>query len=246
MVVILIVITTSASSQESSQNNDPWHSLFDGKSLEGWEVKCIEKDRDKTFWTVEGGTILCNSMGSADHNYIWLLSEKEYGDFELRLKYQVSRKQTGNSGVQVRSRYYDHDEVEEGAVGWLDGPQVDIEPHIPWRTGLIYDETRETKRWINPSLKNWEISEGDIELHQVVHYFEDEEPGWNEMTIICTGMKIKTIVNSIVVSDYDGSGVLDDRIHTKQKVGTNGHIALQLHKNSQNLMRFKEIEIRPL
>ncbi len=246
MVVILVVMATSASSQESSQYNDPWYSLFDGKSLEGWEVKCIEKDLDKTFWTVESGTILCNSMGSADHNYIWLLSEKEYGDFELRLKYQVSRKQTGNSGVQVRSRYYDNDEVEEGAVGWLDGPQVDIEPNTPWRTGLIYDETRETKRWINPSLKNWEISEGDIELHQVVHYFEDEEPGWNEMTIICKGMKIKTIVNSIVVSDYDGSGVLDDRIHKTLNVGTSGHIALQLHKNSENLMRFKEIEIRPL
>jgi len=246
MVVFLALFAVNSEAQEPALHNDKWQSLFNGENLDGWEVKCLQKDRDNTFWSVDNGTILCNSMGSVDHNYIWLQSEGEFGDFELRLKFQVSRENLGNSGVQVRSRYDENDEVEQGAVGWLDGPQVDIEPHTPWRTGLIYDETRETKRWIHPSLTNWEISEEDIVPHKVIFYFEDEEPGWNEMTIICKGMKIKTIVNNMVVSDYDGSGVLDDAIHKKQKVGIRGHIALQLHKNSQNLMRFIEIEIKPL
>lgn len=64
------------------------------------------------------------------------------------------------------------------------------------------------------------------------------------MTIICNGMRIKTIVNNVIVSDYIGTGVLDDENHKRHNVGIKGHIALQLHKESQNLMRFKNIEIR--
>ena len=65
------------------------------------------------------------------------------------------------------------------------------------------------------------------------------------MTIICKGNKIKTIVNNVLVSDYDGTGILDDKAHTKYNVGKKGHIAFQLHRKSQNFIRFKDIMIRP-
>jgi hypothetical protein len=39
-----------------------WTSLFDGKSLAGWSVRCVEADREKTFWSVEDGSIVCDSM----------------------------------------------------------------------------------------------------------------------------------------------------------------------------------------
>ena len=183
--LVLIVCTYSCCSKE---NNDGFVSLFDGESLNGWEVKCIEKDRGNEFWTVDKGTILCNSLDSDTHHYIWLQTREEYGDFELRLKFQASREHKGNSGVQVRSRYYENDEVDEGIPGWLDGPQVDIEPTNPWRNGLIYDETRVVQHWIHPVLPSWDITPDDFPLDKVVHYFEDEGPGWNEMTIICDGM----------------------------------------------------------
>ena len=48
------------------------------------------------------------------------------------------------------------------------------------------------------------------------------------------------------VSDYDGTGVLNDKIHKKYNVGKKGHIALQLHRQSQNFIRFKDIKIRPI
>lgn len=229
---------------EKFSKDHSWETLFDGSTLNGWEVKCVEKDKSKQFWTVGQGSIICSSMGSTDHNYIWLQSKREFGDFEFRLKFQASRDQKGNSGVQVRSRYDENAEVEKGVVGWLDGPQIDIEPNNPWRNGFIYDETRDTKRWINPSLPNWEISKEKYAPKKFIHYFDDEVPEWNDMTIICNGNHIKTIVNNVVVSDYDGTGVLDDESHEKYRVGLNGHIALQLHKNSENLMRFKDIEIR--
>lgn len=231
---------------EKFSANHSWRSLFDGESLEEWEVKCIEKDKNNKFWTVNEGSILCNSMGSKDHNYIWLQNKEEFSDFELRLKFQASRIQLGNAGVQVRSRYDAHAEVEEGVIGWLDGPQVDIDPNNPWRNGFIYDETRETRRWIHPSLPDWVISESKHAPEKVNFYWEDEESAWNDISIICRGTRIITVVNNIVVSDYDGKGVLDDEAHKKYGVGTQGRIALQLHKNSQNHIRFKDIEIRPL
>ncbi len=226
-----------------------WKSLFNGETLEGWSVRCIQKDRDKDFWSVENGTLLANSMGSTRHDYMWLQSDGEYADFELRLKFQPCRESPGNAGVQIRSRYDEHAMIEvqgEPAFGWLDGPQVDINPPGPWRTGLIYDETRGHQRWISPSLKNWEIDSATYAPPKVVQYYPDEGPGWNDLAIICKGAHIKTIVNNILVSDYDGSRVLDDEAHQKYKVGMDGHIVLQIHRNDQTNIRFKDIEIREL
>ena len=175
---------------------------------------------------------------------MWLQTEEEFDNFELRLKYQVSRKNLGNSGVQFRSRYDENAIVENASKGWLDGPQVDINPSGPWRTGLIYDETREEKRWINPSLPDWNIKEEEHAPQRVIQYFDDEGIGWNDLTIICIGMNIKTVVNNVVVSQFDGTGVLDNENHKRHNVGSKGHIALQLHKESQNYLRFKDIEIR--
>lgn len=222
-----------------------WKKLFNGDNLEGWNVKCKEKDQNNTFWTVNDGSIFCNSMGSRDHDYIWLLSEEEYGDFELRLKFKVSRENLGNSGIQVRSRY-DELAIIEGEPGWLDGPQVDIDPGNPWRIGLIYDETRTSKRWIHPSLPDWKIDKETHAPERVIFYWEDEGTGWNDMTIICKGTTIQTLVNNVLISDFNGEGLLDDENHRKYKVGMKGHIGLQLHKNSENKIWFKDIEIREL
>lgn len=102
------------------------------------------------------------------------------------------------------------------------------------------------KRWINPSLPDWKVDKETHAPAKVIFYYEDEETGWNDMTIICHGTHIKTIVNGQVVSDYNGKGVLDDKAHEQYDVGMCGHIALQLHKNSENKIWFKDVEIREI
>ncbi|WP_083634340.1 Kelch repeat-containing protein [Saccharicrinis aurantiacus] len=226
--------------------NHSWKSLFNGHNLDGWSVKCIDADKSKNFWMVKDGILESNSLGTEDHHYIWLQNDEIFGDFELRLKFQASKLNKGNSGVQIRSRYSEKDIVENDVKGWLDGPQVDIDPNNPWRNGFIYNETRSAKRWIYPDLPDWKISKEEYAPKRVIHYFEGDETGWNDMTIICKGTRIKTIVNNIVVADYDGAATLKDKGHKKLKVGLEGYIALQIHKNSQNNIRFKNIEIREL
>ncbi len=220
--------------QEGVVDEGEWTSLFDGKTLDGWHIKALEADRDKPFWSVSDGAIFCDSMEDADHNYVWLMTDHEYADFELRLKIRSYGESSGNSGVQVRSRYDDE-------AGWLDGPQVDIHPPDGWRSGLIYDETRGTRRWIEPSL-----SGSGIEPSQGPQNWEWIRDGWNDVYIRCQGTRIQTVINGYVIADYDGAGLLDDAEHRTYNVGLKGHIALQLHIGCQLRMAFKDIYIREI
>ena len=221
---------------------DEWTSLFNGKDLAGWHVECQPQDQDKTFWTVEDGAIQCNTAGDRKHNYMWLMSDREFGDFELRLKFQAYSDSPGNSGIQFRSRY---DRTARG--GWLNGPQVDIHPpkSMSWRTGLIYDETSGENRWVFPSLRDSGMPKEHAPQEHVFKYLEDGD-GWNDLTLTCQGMRVKTIVNGIVRADWDGAGVLDNEKHTKHNVGRSGHFALQLHSGDDLRIRFKDIRIKEM
>jgi hypothetical protein len=241
----LSLITTAALAMSyglaAESKPGEWLPLFNGKDLSGWTIACQPPDQGKTIWKVDQGAILCDSIGHKDHNYIWLMTEKEFGDFELRLKFQAYRASPGNSGLQFRSRF---DASANG--GYLDGPQVDIHPpaEMSWRTGLIYDETREERRWISPSLKDWQMDPKFKPEHYIFKYAEDND-GWNELVLICRGMQIKTILNGVIRTDWDATGVLDNATHVKHKVGRTGHFALQLHSGDELRIRFKDIQVRP-
>jgi len=213
-----------------------WVSLFDGKTLAGWHVAAKPEDREKGFWKVQDGAITCDSRGRKDHDYVWLMSDKEYGDFELKLKVRGFRDSTGNSGVQVRSRY-------DETIYRLDGPQADVHPPGPWRTGLIYDETRETKRWIYPSLPNAKIDDSHAPKGWKWKY-ADEGNGWNDLYIKCQGLRILTKLNGVTMADYDGTGILNDSAHQTHNVGIVGFLALQLHNHDELLIQYKEILIK--
>ena len=216
---------------------DTWTPLFNGNTLDGWHVACQDADQEKVFWRVDDGTILCDTAGDSNHDYVWLMSDRTFADFELEMDIQVYRDVTGNSGVQVRSRY-DYD------AGWLDGPQIDVDPRAGWRTGLIYDETRETRRWICPSLVNWKI-DSSAAAPGWTWYYADEQDAWNSLRIRCRGTRIQTWVNGTPISDFDGTGVLDDSDHQQHAVGLDGHIALQLHKNDDLRIRYRRIRVCP-
>jgi hypothetical protein len=222
---------------------EEWIHLFNGKDLDGWRVESTPKDRDKVFWKVVDGAIECDSLGRPDHDYVWLVNEREFSDFELEVRFQAFRESPGNTGIQVRSRFDGSPDAVSG--GWMDGPQVDIHPPDPWRTGLIYDETREERRWIYPSLPDWNI-ERALGPDRVVFFFADQEPGWNELRIICKGHRIQTYLNGLQVADFDGSGILDNEAHLRHRVGLSGHIALQLHSGDDLKVRFRDLRLRPL
>ena len=213
--------------------------LFNGTTLAGWKVHCKAADRPKGYWRVEAGCIVADAMTDANHDYVWLVTEREFGDFELRLKFQVFRDSPGNSGVQIRSRY-------EEAAGWLDGPQLDLHPPAPWRTGMIYDETRGVQKWIAPSVSKVTDVTPAMAVTNLVLYYSDQLPAWNEFEITARGTRVRAVLNGVVVQEWDGAGVLDDATHRARNVGMHGHIALQIHRGDRLKIRFKDITIREL
>ena len=222
--VVLAPMCASAAEEEG------FKPLFDGKTLDGWTVNCLPKDREfaKEAWTVEGGTLLADTVGHKGHFYILLATEKQYGDFVLRLRFQVPRGVTGNSGIQIRSRY-------NPQTGWMEGPQIDINPPDPKLTGKLWNEGPGEHRWLsNEPVENLKF------------FYADEGDGWNDLEISARGMRIRSVLNGVTVVDYDGSGVLDDALHKQHGVGTRGVIGLQIHSFHELKLRFKDIRIKEL
>jgi hypothetical protein len=91
-------------------------------------------------------------------------------------------------------------------------------------------------QWVNQAMANPDL----------VFYYADEGPGWNTLEIAAVGTRITALLNGILVTNYDGAGVLDDTIHRAHDVGLTGHIALQIHKGDQLRIRFRDIAIAEL
>lgn len=83
--------------------------LFNGKNLNGWDIKGTEK------WYVDNGDLVCES--GPDKAYGYLATEKFYKNFDLTLEFK--QESNGNSGVFFRSTF-------EGTK--VSGWQVEVAP----------------------------------------------------------------------------------------------------------------------
>jgi hypothetical protein len=79
-----------------------------------------------------------------------------------------------------------------------------------------------------------------------VFRYADDDGAWNTLTVVCQGTRVKTVVNGVVRTDWDGAGVLNNTLHRQRQVGLTGHFALQLHAGDELRIRFKDIQVREL
>ncbi len=212
-----------------------FESIFNGEDLTGWQIISAENDMED-FVSVENGAINFNSDGG--HGWLWVMTEKEYTDFVLKLKFTGPSGNYGNSGINFRSRF---DQNDDG--GYLNGPQVDVYPKENWRTGLILDMTRGNERWLQPDIPDWSISRQPTPDGWIFNY----EPEWNDLEIRVIGTMVTTIVNGITyIDEWDGDGVINTDKHKAKNVGETGFIALQAHSSEQVKISYKDIEIQDL
>jgi len=144
--------------------------LFDGKTLSGWEG-------NPQAFRIEDGAIVAGSLQQRVPRNEFLCATKDYGDFELRLKFKVLGK-GANAGVQIRSRRIpNHHEM----IGY----QADL-GHGWW--GCLYDESRRNKVLAGPppAERSKIIKDGD----------------WNEYVIRCQGPRIQLWINGQQTVDY--------------------------------------------
>jgi len=168
-ILALLLITTALHAEPVS--------LFDGKTLDGW-------DFDPKIWRVEDGMITGGSTTEKIKENHFICTKKSYQNFELKLKIKVSGDpKTGmlNSGIQIRS-------VRVPGGAHMSGYQVDC--GAGW-FGKIYDEARRNKVIWAPT------PEQQAALDKVV-----DVPGWNEYRIRAEGTRIQTWINGVLCIDY--------------------------------------------
>lgn len=166
-------------------------SLFDGKSLDGWEG-------DTTVWRVEDGVIKGGSIEKGNKQNEFLTTKNSYKDFVLKLEWKLTGTEGFiNSGVQIRSRRIEKPKHE------MKGYQADIGKGF---TGCIYDESRRNKI----------LAKAPDEVIK-----KAEKPGdWNLYEIRCEGRRIVLKVNGEQTVDYteedetlEQEGIIGLQIH---------------------------------
>ncbi len=152
-------------------------SLFDGKTLDGW-------DFDPKIWRVEDGMITGGSVTEKCKENVFICTKKNFQNFDLKLKIKCSGDpKTGliNSGVQIRS-------LRVPGTAHMCGYQVDC--GAGW-FGKIYDEFRRNKVVWAPT------PEQQAALDKAIDVF-----GWNEYHIRAEGPRIQTWINGVLCMDY--------------------------------------------
>lgn len=146
--------------------------LFDGKSLAGWDGK-------PEFFRIEQGTIVAGMMTAPIPRNEFLCTEKEYGDFVLRLKVKLTGDPAkANAGIQFRSkRIPNHNEV----IGY----QADMGQHY-W--GALYDESRRNKVLMAPEKEA---------LEKIL-----KRDDWNDYEIRAEGASIRLRLNGMETVNY--------------------------------------------
>lgn len=198
-------------------------SIFDGKTLEGWEG-------DSRFWSVQDGAITGKTTpdNPTKGNTFLIYKGGEVGDFELTLKFRIDG---GNSGIQYRSKHHG-----DFVVG---GYQADFDADNGW-TGSLYEERG---RGVLAKRGSKVVIDADGKLnatpgpHSEKEILESIKKGdWNDYRIVVKGNHLQHYVNGKLTVD-----VVDNQ---ESKAAKTGILAFQVHAGPPMTVQFKDIILK--
>ena len=191
---------------EQKTNTDIAVSLFDGKTLTGWEG-------DLNWFRVEDGAIVAGSLEKDIPHNMFLCTTKEYGDFELKLEIKLVGP-GDNSGIQFRSRRIPGGTEVSGYQADAGGPIGDF--GVVW--GSLYDEARRNRMLVTANQE------------EIVKAYRQNE--WNEMVVRCQDNHIQIWVNGYQSVDYTEE---DDTIAKKGIIGFQIHAGAPTEVRYRNI-----------
>lgn len=188
-----------------------YRSLFNGSDLAGWEGAGAPAEK---CWQVKDGLLQCTGAPGP-----WLRSKEEFGDFDLRLEYQVSA--GGNSGVYVRvpADGNHHRENEQA-------PPAGVEVQV------LDDDAPQHK-----DLKDYQYSGSVYDIAGATRHVMKPPGEWNTLEINARGQSIVVTHNGVVVVDLDPEKF--PLITLRQ---TRGFLGLQNHST---LVKFRNLRLGP-
>ncbi len=208
---------------------DGFISIFDGKTLKGWEAMPAKTAPD---WTVKDGLI----VGKGDHGrgYLTYSPNKNVADLEMKFSYRFPGK--GNSGVSIRAivdktrkRDFQSYHADLGHLGIGKNVMGAWDFHTPGRKEhrcfrgdrlVIAEDDKPTITPIKGSLTAGDIKKGD----------------WNAVHIIAKGNNFKLYINGKLSSEFTEH-------LPKAKRLKKGMIQLQLHDPGM-IVHFKDLRLR--
>jgi len=158
----------------AEKSEEGFEPVFDGKSLEGWEVYTNSGELvplEESAWSVEDGEIYCDG----DNTDYWIvLPGGKYGDMTLRFEFKVADR--SNSGAFFKCPAHDLPAYKGYEIQILDDHDQPPGLHI---TGGVYD--------VLAPMRNMSKPVGE----------------WNEMEVVNKGTHLKVILNGFKVIDAD-------------------------------------------
>ena len=221
---------TDSNKKLTKKDKDGFVSIFDGKTLNGWEVLPAET---ASAWTVKDGMIV--GVGDKGKGYL-TYKNKEIADLEIKLSYRFPGK--GNSGISIRAiedktgkRHFQCYHADFGHVGIGKKILGAWDFHTPGRKEhncfrgdrLVIDANDKPKKTpIENAATAEDINKGD----------------WNTVHVIAKGNNFKFFINGKLSSEFTEHLPAEKRLHK-------GMIQLQLHDPGM-IVHFKDISLKIL
>ncbi|MBW4891434.1 DUF1080 domain-containing protein [Mucilaginibacter sp. HMF5004] len=216
------------------QTDNAFHSIFDGKTLDGWIG-------DPKYWRVENGEIVGEITPATiiKVNTFLIYTKEQPADFELKAEYRISAK--GNSGINYRS-------VRIDTLPYaLKGYQADIDGKdkynlgYPRYSGQNYEERgrqflalRGQRTVIGNGKPQLTDSLGTkAELLKAIKYDD-----WNELRIVAKGNNLKHYINGVLMSEVTDNDV------TNRKMS--GLIGVQVHVGPSMKIEYRNFMLKKL
>lgn len=216
-----------------SEKNDGWQMLWDGKTTAGWRGARLDGFPDKG-WEIKDGVLTVLSSGGAESAAGGdIVTEKLYGDFELKVDFKLTK--GANSGI----KYYVDTDINKGP-----GSSIGLEYQV------LDDENHPDAK-----LGNHEGSRTVSSLYDLIKADPNKPINpvgeWNTAYIISKNGHIEHWLNGVKVLEYErGSAEFRKLVsESKYKVWPNfgelkeGRILLQDHGDR---VSFKNVKIKPL
>ncbi len=207
------------SSSSVAEDGAGWTDLFNGRDLTGWQKTGVESG-----WSVQNGEIVA-AGGAQGGNAGWLMTEKDYTDFELQLEFAVSA--STDSGVGFRC-----DPQQPGPVA-TNQAEIQIVDEQDPESVQVLDEVPHRRTGALAALS----SAATLPSLQ-----RDE---WKTMTVHLQGRRLQVTIDGLLTVDTD----LDQHVGKAREAGrcgvwrADGPIALQKMRGTA---RFRNIRIREL
>lgn len=204
-------------------------SLFDGKTLSGW-------DGDARFWRIEDGAITGETTAdkSLKTNTFLIWRGGTVKDFTMEFSYRIVSAE-GNSGFQFRS-------VDRGSF-LVTGYQANIEQGGKNRNGMLYDEG--TGREVL-ALAGERTRVGDGKTRLATEQFAEAKElftkvngigEWNRYRVDATGNRIRITINDVLMSEATDEG--------EKQAAKEGIIAFQLHVGKPMKLQLMDLKLTP-